>query len=103
MSFHTPVQTQTHSHVHAGDVLPSSPAVLVEDVDLLRLEGQTGFNPHHATRPEHKQVGIEANDLNLFLKREECTVTNMLLLSHSLYSIVNSLMWEMNLSNTNDV
>lgn len=45
------VQTQADDDRHAGDFLPSSPTVLVEDVDLLRFEGQCGLNPHHATRP----------------------------------------------------
>lgn len=48
------VQTQTHSYRHTGDLLPSSPTVFVKDVDLLRLKGQFGLNPHHTTRPERR-------------------------------------------------
>lgn len=45
------VQTEADDDGHAGDLLPSSLTVLVEDVDLLGFEGQLGLNLHHATRP----------------------------------------------------
>lgn len=46
------VQVQAYDGGHAGDVLPSSPAVLVKDVDLLRFKGQRGLDSHHAARPD---------------------------------------------------
>lgn len=49
------VQTQTHNHRHAGDLLPSSPTVFIKDVDLLRLKDQLGLNPHHTTRPGRRR------------------------------------------------
>lgn len=45
------VQTQTDGNGHAGDLLPSSPTVLVKDVDLFGFKGQAGLNLHHTARP----------------------------------------------------
>lgn len=46
------VQAQADDGRHAGDLLPSSPAVLVEDVDLLGFKGQRGLDANHAAGPD---------------------------------------------------
>lgn len=46
------LQTQTDHDGHAGDLLPSSLTVFVEDVDLLWFKEQAGLDLHHTTRPK---------------------------------------------------
>lgn len=52
------VQTQTDVKGHAGDLLPHSVTVFVEDVDLLRFKVQLGLNTNNYTRPEGKKQVI---------------------------------------------
>lgn len=45
------VKPQAHRGGHASDRFPSSPAVLVENVDFLRLERQRGLQTHDPPTP----------------------------------------------------
>lgn len=60
------VQTQTDGHGHAGDLLPSSLAVLVKDVDLLGFKGYFSLNLHHTARPAGRK--------HAYYQRSECFV-----------------------------
>lgn len=46
------VQAEADDGGHAGNLLPTSPAVLVEDVNLLGLKGQRGLDAHHTAGPD---------------------------------------------------
>ena len=49
------IQTDTHDGRHAGDVLASPAAVLVEGVDLFRFKSDFSLDAHHTARPEGRE------------------------------------------------